>query len=377
MSGSVEAKPLFHNNSYEFSFQSWFVKNPQWFVHGLVAGVCVINGGNMDMHSERFESVTDQTPNYWADVHLIECNSPLVAECNLRNVAMTAHLKSRNRTAAAIAFENSTHYLDITDERNYNVNTFKDYTSGNEAFTLRRISNLAKIIISAGRGISTSNVFTLEEVFVSVHSISSFSGVHAQQIVARHKAAPTMAELFSNCTLKNASVVDPTGVKFFATVDVQNGPTGSYRNMPGHAVYNNWQAHHAFAPTLIGLGLQCFVIPATENGYFYQCTVAGTSGGSEPAWPRTIGGTVIDGGVTWTCAGRVSVIADVGEGVAETLEFGLRRRLGSTVPTHGFWQEGDRIVFQRSAIVAGHHVGLVCIAAGTPGTWKAWGPIER
>jgi len=32
----------------------------------------------------------------------------------------------------------------------------------------------------------------------------------------------------------------------------------------------------------------------------FECTTAGTSGGTEPTWPVIVGGTVVDGGVTWT-----------------------------------------------------------------------------
>lgn len=39
--------------------------------------------------------------------------------------------------------------------------------------------------------------------------------------------------------------------------------------------------------------------PTTKNGFVYECTVAGTSGATEPTWPTTEGDTVTDGTVTW------------------------------------------------------------------------------
>jgi len=43
------------------------------------------------------------------------------------------------------------------------------------------------------------------------------------------------------------------------------------------------------------------VKPTTPNDNVYECTVAGTSGTTEPVWPTTEGATVTDGTVEWTC----------------------------------------------------------------------------
>lgn len=42
--------------------------------------------------------------------------------------------------------------------------------------------------------------------------------------------------------------------------------------------------------------------PTTPNGFRYEATAdTGSSGGTEPTWPTTVGSTVVDSGITWTC----------------------------------------------------------------------------
>ncbi len=53
-----------------------------------------------------------------------------------------------------------------------------------------------------------------------------------------------------------------------------------------------WQASSPYE-------LNDIIRPITANGRSYIATVAGTSAASEPTWPTTEGGTVVDGGVTW------------------------------------------------------------------------------
>lgn len=52
------------------------------------------------------------------------------------------------------------------------------------------------------------------------------------------------------------------------------------------------------------------VRPTVHNGYRYRCTVAGTTAGSQPTWPTTVGLTVVDGGVTWVCDSEINDVTD-------------------------------------------------------------------
>lgn len=45
-----------------------------------------------------------------------------------------------------------------------------------------------------------------------------------------------------------------------------------------------------------------YVKPTTNNGFIYKVTTdGGSSGATEPTWPTTVGDTVVDDGITWTC----------------------------------------------------------------------------
>lgn len=69
----------------------------------------------------------------------------------------------------------------------------------------------------------------------------------------------------------NSKNLDPYGLKIFG---------------------GTWQAQTSY-------GVGEVVTPTVSNGHTYRCTVAGISAVTEPAWPTTENGTVVDGAVTW------------------------------------------------------------------------------
>jgi len=80
---------------------------------------------------------------------------------------------------------------------------------------------------------------------------------------------------------------------------------GRYREL-----WSQWVTLTAYTAASVGALGQKVVKTGIANNYCYECTTGGTTGAAEPTWPTTIGGTVVDGTVTWTCRAYPSVPID-------------------------------------------------------------------
>jgi hypothetical protein len=112
---------------------------------------------------------------------------------------------------------------------------------------------------------------------------------------------------------------------------------------------NLWRANSPFA-------VDDRVRPSTEQkhtGFEYSSSGGQSSGKREPVWPTTLGGTVVDGSITWTAAAMST------DGLLETI-------VTST------WTVPDEITDTTDAVVneAGRQATSVFLASATPGEYE-------
>lgn len=131
-----------------------------------------------------------------------------------------------------------------------------------------------------------------------------------------------------------------------------------------------------------------YVIPTTfgsisgQQGKIFKCTTAGTSGTAQPTWPTTAGGTVTDGGATWT---EVSDLFQQGTFTGSEISGNAYARVAVTANSTNFpsassaqpavISNGASIAFPTPTADWGLAVGFLLSDAATAGNIWAWGAM--
>jgi hypothetical protein len=371
--GAIEPAPSVRRNSFEHvSMSTYYFQNPEWFVQGLASCVCQI-GGTFGQYSEnRFEGCTGHPSEsvaglLWADFHFISVGNLQILNNRHGGIAFAAYRDNPNRTTAAYAsFMTDHNYCDITNTRNFHAGDTGDFL-GSSACADITVDGCNGFILNVG-GVGLSNG-TYHNWRNSVGALVCLNlpvvtGTYIEKVEPNTTAIPSMM---------------PLPVPLLHNALEYSFARGPAKFLQGNEFYpfaipfGTWAAATAYRAIVrtheLGVSMaKKWVIPATANGYFYECTVAGTSAGSAPTWPTTPGATVTDGGVTWKCVGTYMLRFDNG---IERYVIGRRLMISTAAPSSsadGYFSGGDRVLNQTPEAAGVSE--WVCTSSGLPGTWK-------
>lgn len=133
-----------------------------------------------------------------------------------------------------------------------------------------------------------------------------------------------------------------------------------------------WSAGATFS-----VGQQVVPTPLGSNGFYFTCSAAGQTGASEPTWPSQVGGTVVDGGATWTCSAQIAdalVKGDVAvfdAGNTHQMEKVTISAVANTPPANSLTTRG--YLYARGNFTQEHDIG----APVTTGTFPYWWSTQR
>ena len=157
-----------------------------------------------------------------------------------------------------------------------------DTGTATEAFS-RRDSARAKIFSQSG---TVSRTFTVTTQSINDELLSIWMAADSSTV--SQTATPVTNEEWTNVKTGRLyrfgeSTSNPGGIRGVSSVTLRTYPSTA----------TTWVGSNAYS-------LGDYVDPA--NGYVYRVTTDnGTSGTVEPTWPTTVGGTISDGDLTWTC----------------------------------------------------------------------------
>lgn len=126
---------------------------------------------------------------------------------------------------------------------------------------------------------------------------SKYYAVIGDKLYENSTAKQTLSTSTGKCGFE---IFDNSGVTYLFLAD---GTNAYVINTSGTVTQVNQTYSAWVGSTNYSIGNR--VIPTVSNGYYYEVTTdAGSSAGAQPTWPTTIGATVVDGGITWTCSGE-------------------------------------------------------------------------
>jgi hypothetical protein len=81
-------------------------------------------------------------------------------------------------------------------------------------------------------------------------------------------------------------------------------PAGALAFLPGYGGGAKWTPSNSVLAASATRSRPALVTPSIDNGYYYETVTSCTTGTTEPVWPSTANGTVVDNTCTWIFKGK-------------------------------------------------------------------------
>ena len=126
-----------------------------------------------------------------------------------------------------------------------------------------------------------------------------------------------------------------------------------------------WVASTAYA---LGAIVRPTAAPTDASVFYYECTTAGTSGTTEPAWPTTDGTTVTDNTAVWTARLRITYKAmETGYPTSGTLQKAVYKSSFGATEANYIWNEWS--VMNGATAAKNMNRKVESLGTKTTGTW--------
>lgn len=285
--GAVEQMPLIYDNSFECDTDSFYYQHPEWYVQGVRAWMCIINGSLTKFERNRFEG-SGGTPNAWACLHLCSSSLGLTLRGNTMGgwIVFSTFPSGDPRTSAASTKGNADGWSDVTDQRNYNVGRLGHITSnGQGQCVISENYNFLGLLTVNGYGLfdGTSLVTVKEISEIAFIDLSTKPGTYTRLVENMDECVPLYSTSFGRLVMQNVNNYRGyDGIRYIGSKDTVAG-TGSFALTANGRTA--WVTATHYSPFFSGYDPSRHVRPTTPNGRFYQCMVDGTShAATEPTW---------------------------------------------------------------------------------------------
>ncbi len=369
-SNATTPTPIIKENSLEFTFSdSYYLLHPEWFVCGVVGGMCLHNCGNAVISGNYWEGVVGPTA-YDVAVHLHASSPVTITDDNMENLFLTTEDIGQAASTAGTAFQNGA-------EGFVAVQGVSKASTAHVSATSHDFSNneLIHFFLPPNSGANT-----MTQLFGPTNGFFTVKNVSANAFDLYNAAGSAPIDSTSWGTFSGSGTLATSGTHYFDITNARNYRVGYTANF-GPSSTVNLRALPGLNKILFAddFTLDGTILSSVEDSYFGFWKVATVNASGRDG--KKVQRLQTPGAVIYANSPNVLSYRNVGNDSRSYGQFNSRAQSGNYTlsgPTAPTWAAATAYsdIFQNNYLfgvqqliqpTSGHWTGYVyqCIVAGT------------